>query len=46
MNRMKRILEIEKGFTQISLITQIKYENRYGMNRMIWAEGRELRAER
>jgi hypothetical protein len=36
MNRMKRILEIEKGFTQISLITQIKYENRYGMNRIIW----------
>jgi len=27
-------------------MTQIKNENRYGMNRMILAEGRELRAER
>ncbi|HOQ78529.1 MAG TPA: hypothetical protein PK592_07685 [Candidatus Cloacimonas sp.] len=26
-------------------MTQIKNENKYGMNRMIWAEGRGLRAE-
>ena len=32
-------------FTQISQMTQIKNENKYGMNRMIWAEGRGLRAE-
>jgi len=33
-------------FTQISQMTQIKNENRYGMNRMIWAEGLGQRENR
>jgi len=40
------VKKINDNSTQISQITQIKNVNRYGMNRMILAGGRELRALR
>jgi len=40
------VKKINDNSTQISQITQIKNENRYGMNSMIFVKDRELRALR